>query len=55
MSEVGFTYWVSDEQLRTFSSLSPARRLQWLEETREAMWKMATPETRAHWRRLRGG
>lgn len=53
MSASGFTYWVSDEQLRTFASLSPARRLQWLEETRELMFKMATPEVRARWNALR--
>lgn len=52
MSE-GFTYWVSDEQLRTFASLSPERRLRWLEEMRELTFEMAPEKTRASWRRLR--
>jgi hypothetical protein len=49
----GYTYWVSDEQLRTFAALSPARRLRWLEETRELTYRLATPEVRARWQRLR--
>lgn len=52
MSE-GYTYWVSDEQLRTFASLSPARRLQWLEEMREFTYRLAPEKTRESWRRLR--
>jgi len=49
----GFTYWVSDEQLRTFASLSPERRLQWLEEMREFTSQVASPKARASWERLR--
>ena len=52
MSE-GFTYWVSDEQLRTFASLAPARRLQWLEEMRELTFELAPPKTRRNWELLR--
>jgi hypothetical protein len=51
----GFRYWVPDEQLRTFASLSPARRLQWLEELRETTFKMAPPHAIESWRRLRRG
>jgi len=54
MADRGYTYTVSDEQLRVFLALSPARRLQWLEETRELMYRLATPEVRASWRKLRG-
>lgn len=52
-SERGFSYWVSDEQLRTFASLPPARRLQWLEEMREATFRMAPPHVIESWRKLR--
>ncbi len=53
MSERGYTYWVSDEQLRVFASLSPSRRLQWLEEMREATFRMAPPHVKERWRKLR--
>ena len=51
----GFYYTVSDEQLATFRSLSPAHRLAWLEETRELTWRLAPEKTRRWWRRLRKG
>lgn len=51
----GFTYWVSDEQLRVFSSLTPGQRLRWLEELREWTWKAASEETRQSWARFRRG
>ena len=53
MAERGYTYTVSDEQLRTFRALTPSRRLQWLEEMREITYRMATPEVRERWRKLR--
>ena len=53
MANRGYTYFVSDEQLRTFASLSPARRLQWLEEMREATFRMAPPHVIESWRKLR--
>jgi hypothetical protein len=49
----GFTYWVSDEQLRTFSNLSPERRLRWLEEMRELSFELAPAKTKAAWAALR--
>jgi hypothetical protein len=49
----GFTYWVSDEQLRTFASLSPERRLRWLEEMRELTFELAPAKTKAAWAILR--
>ena len=51
----GFTYWVPDEQLRTFASLTPERRLRWLEETRETMFRLAPAHVRESWARLRRG
>ena len=53
--ETGYTYWVSDEQLRTFASLSIERRLRWLEELREVTFRLAPPHVRARWDRLRRG
>lgn len=53
MSERGYSYWVSDEQLFTFARLPPARRLLWLEETREVTFKLAPPHVRESWQRLR--
>jgi hypothetical protein len=53
VSDRGYSYWVSDEQLRTFASLPVARRLQWLEEMREATFRMAPPHVIESWRRLR--
>jgi hypothetical protein len=53
MTARGYVYYVSDEQLRTFASVSPARRLQWLEEMRELTFRLASPEIRARWKLLR--
>lgn len=53
MAERGYSYWVSDEQLRTFASVSIARRLLWLEEMRELTYKLAPPHARANWEKLR--
>jgi hypothetical protein len=41
MSDRGYTYTVSDEQLRTFARVSLSRRLQWLEEMREFTYRLA--------------
>ena len=55
MGERGYTYWVSDEQLRTFAALTPARRLQWLEEMREVTFRLAPQHVRDNWAKLRRG
>jgi hypothetical protein len=55
MSDRGYTYTVSDEQLRTFASMSLSRRLQWLEEMREFTFSLAPPHVRERWRKLREG
>ena len=51
----GYVYWVSDEQLRAFASLTPERRFAWIEETRAFLVAAATPETIARILRLRRG
>jgi len=53
MSDRGYTYTVSDEQLRTFARVSLSRRLQWLEEMREFTYRLAPPHVLEHWRKLR--
>jgi hypothetical protein len=50
----GFTYTVTDEQLRTFSALTDEQKIAWLEEWQRATWEAATPGVRASWWRLRG-
>lgn len=51
----GFHYYVSDEQLRVFRSLTPERRLAWLEEMRELTITLAPAKAKRWWRRLRAG
>ncbi len=51
----GFTYEVSDEQLRVFRAQSPEERLRWLEQTRETLWAMAPEATKQRWARARRG
>jgi len=48
-----FTYVVSDELLVRFATSTVEQRLRWLDEMRVFSWEMATPETRARWRRAR--
>lgn len=52
---LGFHYYVSDEQLRVFASLTPGRRLRWLEEMRAFTVRVAPPEAQQWWRRFREG
>ncbi|UQA62872.1 hypothetical protein [Polyangium aurulentum] len=51
----GIHYFVGDEQLRVFASLTPAQRLAWLEEMREFTALVAPPEAQRWWRRFRDG
>ncbi len=53
MSDVGFSYQVSDEILERFATSTLAQRIQWLDEMREFSWLMASPETRRRWRQAR--
>jgi hypothetical protein len=52
---LGVHYYVSDEQLWTFASLTPDQRLQWLDEMREFTASLAPPEAQRWWRRFREG
>lgn len=51
----GFTYFVSDNQLRSYVALPIRARLQWLEETLAFLYKTAPPEAQRNWHRLRQG
>lgn len=51
----GFSYWVSDEQLRAFQALSMIDRLRWVEAARQFTLAAQTPETRERMERLRRG
>jgi hypothetical protein len=51
----GFGYWVSDEQLAAYASLTPLQRLQWLDEARRFVLLALTPESRERQERLRRG
>lgn len=51
----GFDYFVSDEQIATYSSLPIHVRLAWVEETARVAYALATPEVRARWAALRRG
>lgn len=51
----GFSYWVSDEQLRMFQALPMIDRLRWVEAARQFTLAGQTPETRERMERLRRG
>ncbi len=55
MTEGGFHYWVSDEQMDAFAHLSDLERLQWVEEARLFTLAARTPETETRQERLRRG
>jgi hypothetical protein len=51
----GFSYFVSDDQLRAFQSLSPLQRLKWVDQARRFTLLARTPETARRQKRLRQG
>ena len=51
----GFSYWVSDEQLRAYLAVPLLDRLRWVDEARRFTLAAQTPETRARMERLRRG
>jgi hypothetical protein len=51
----GFSYWVSDEQLRAYMALPLIERLKWVDDARRFTLAAQTPETRARMERLRRG
>lgn len=51
--QADFTYEVSAELLARFAASTLEQRIQWLDEMRTFSWELASPETRARWRRAR--
>ena len=51
----GYSYFVTDEQLRAFQRLTPLQRLQWADEARRFTLLARTPETAQRQERLRRG
>jgi hypothetical protein len=51
----GYTYVVSETQLRAFAALSYEQRFEWADSTRAFLVEAATPETIERIRRLRRG
>lgn len=51
----GYTYVVSETQLRAFSALTYEQRFEWVDSTRAFLVEAATPETIERIRRLRRG
>jgi hypothetical protein len=54
-SRGGFSYWVSDEQLRAFGKMTLLQRLEWVESARLFTLLARTPETAERQERLRRG
>ena len=51
----GYTYFVSDEQLKAFAKLTLYERLKWLDEARRFILLAQTPEAAERRERLRRG
>ena len=51
----GFSYYVSDEQLRSFARLTDLEKLQWVDDARLFTLMARTPETAERQERLRRG
>ena len=51
----GFSYYVSDEQLRAFARLTDLEKLQWVDNARLFTLMARTPETAERQERLRRG
>lgn len=51
----GFSYFVSEEQLREFSRLTDLERLQWVDEARLFTLLGRTPQTEKRQEQLRRG
>ncbi len=51
----GFSYWVSDEQLRAYLAMPLIERLKWVDDARRFTLAAQTSETRERMVRLRRG
>ena len=55
VTEGGYYYYVSDEQLEAFSRLTPLERLKWVDDLRLFTLMASTPEITERRERLRQG
>jgi hypothetical protein len=51
----GFSYQVTDEQIRRWQAVPPAAKLQWLEDANRLLWLALTPQAKAIRERFRRG
>jgi hypothetical protein len=51
---IGFTYTVTDEQIKAHQKLSVLEIFQWLEETNKFLQKIQTPEERRRMLEIKG-
>ena len=51
----GFSYQVTDEQIRRWQAVPPAAKLQWLEDANRLLWAALSPHTKAIRDRFRRG
>ena len=51
----GFSYRVTDEQIRRWRALPPEVKLQWLEDANRLLWQAMTPQAKAIRDRFRRG
>jgi len=51
----GFSYQVTDEQIRRWRAVPPAAKLQWLEDANRLLWLALTPQAKAIRERFRRG
>lgn len=52
--EIGFTYYVTDEQIEQHKKRSVREIFQWLEETNKFLQKIQTPEERRRMLEIKG-
>lgn len=51
----GFSYRMTDEQIRRWRALPPEIKLQWLEDANRLLWQAMTPQAKAIRDRFRRG
>jgi len=51
----GYSYSLSEEEIRKYLKLSPSERLNWLEEANRFLYSAHSPKTRDIWNRFRKG
>ena len=55
LSRKGYSYYVTDEQIRRYSRLTPKQKLEWLEEANAFVNKFLSERSRCQQRMFRRG